>query len=107
MIIRQETKGDYKRTENVIEEAFKNVEHSDNDEHLLVQRLRQSIDFIPELSIVAEIEKEIVGHILFSRIKIIGNNEFESIALAPVSVLPKYQKRGIGGKLIQAGLIKA
>jgi predicted N-acetyltransferase YhbS len=106
MIIRQEIESDYSITENVIKEAFKDAEHSDNDEHFLVHRLRQSNEFIPQLSIVAEIDNRIVGHILFSKILIIGDNEFESIALAPVSVLPEYQKRGIGSKLIQEGLLK-
>jgi len=46
-------------------------------------------------------------HILFSRIAIIGDIEFESIASEPVSVFPENQKIGIGGKLIQEGLSRA
>ena len=107
MIIRQETKEDHIITEDVIKKAFKNAEHSDHDEHLLVQRLRKSNAFIPELSILAELKNKIAGHILFTRITISGKNEIESIALAPVSVLPEHQKKGIGGKLIQEGLKKA
>jgi predicted N-acetyltransferase YhbS len=44
---------------------------------------------------------------LFSKIKIIGVKEYESLALAPMAVLPKYQKQGIGAKLIKEGLKKA
>jgi predicted N-acetyltransferase YhbS len=58
---------------------------------------------------VATIENKIVGHILFSRIVIIDNNqnEFESLALAPIAVRPEYQKKGIGGQLIKSGIDKA
>ena len=104
MIIRQETEKDYKLTESVVEEAFKDAEYADHDEHLLVQRLRQGKAFIPELSIVAEIENEIVGHILFTRMLISGSDEFESLSLAPLSVLPEYQRQGIGSELMRKGL---
>jgi len=106
MIIRQEIESDYLITESVIKDAFKNADYSDSHESFLVQKLRQSLDFIPQLSIVAEIKGRIVGHILFSKILIIGSNNYESIALAPISVLPDYQKRGIGSKLILEGLLR-
>jgi predicted N-acetyltransferase YhbS len=107
MIIRQETEKDYSLTEQVVEEAFKEAEHASHDEHLFVHRIRESDAFIPELSLVAEIEDKIVGHILFSKMMITGHCECESLALAPVAVLPEYQRRGIGGKLIREGLRKA
>jgi len=51
--------------------------------------------------LVAEIDNEIVGHILLTKIKIRNDqNQYNSLALAPVSVLPKHQKKRIGGKLI-------
>lgn len=104
MLIRQETTKDYKATEHVVEEAFRDAEFADHAEHLLVQRLRESESFIPEVSLVAEIEGEIVGHILFTKIIIIGEKIWDSISLAPVSVLPKHQRKGIGGELILKGL---
>lgn len=101
MIIRQEYKHDHKQVFSVIEKAFKGTKFTDNTEQFLVERLRESNAFIPELSIVAEIEGKIVGHILLTKLKIKnGLNEFDSLALAPVSVLPEFQGRGIGGKLI-------
>jgi predicted N-acetyltransferase YhbS len=65
-----------------------------------VNRLRKSPAFIPELSLVAENNGNILGHILFTKIKIGG---CPSLTLAPVAVLPAYQKQGIGGKLIEEG----
>lgn len=101
MNLRQETKNDYKAVFNLIKEAFKNEALSDHKEQFLVERLRKSDAFIPELSIVAEIDKKIVGYILTTKLKIKNeSNEFESLALAPVSVLPEFQGKGIGGKLI-------
>jgi len=101
MTIRQETSKDYEKVFNLIKSAFKEADFADHTEQFLVERLRQSDAFIPELSMVAEIEGEVVGHILLTKIKI--KNEltmFDSLALAPVSVLPRFQGKGIGGQLI-------
>ncbi len=99
--IRQETETDYDAVFNVIEEAFKSVSISDKTEQYLVQRLRKSPAFIPELSLVAECDGQLVGHILLTKLKINNKEDsFDALALAPVSVLPEFQANGIGGKLI-------
>ena len=100
--LRQETTADYEAVFKIIEEAFKSEEYSDNTEQFLVERLRNSKAFIPQLSIVAEADGIIVGHILLTNIQIKNDQEsFESLALAPVSVKPSHQKLGIGGQLIK------
>ncbi|HDX9652759.1 N-acetyltransferase [Bacillus wiedmannii] len=105
--IRQEQQNDYRKTEEVVQQAFSHEECSDKTEHELVSRIRKCDAFIPELSIVA-VDEEIVGHILLSKITIEqGENSVESLALAPVSVTPIHQRKGIGGKLIIAALEKA
>ena len=98
--IRQENKNDYEEIYNVVKTAFETAEQSDGNEQDLVVALRNSDSFIPELSLVAIKDNKIVGHILFTKIKI-GNHE--ELALAPLAVLPEYQKQGIGSKLIQQG----
>ena len=71
----------------------------------LVNVIRESESFIPELSLVAELDEQIVGHILFSRIHIeTADQQVSTLALAPMAVLPQYQKRGIGSELIRRGL---
>lgn len=103
-VIRQETLVDHNAVYEVIKAAFKSMSESDQSEHLLVERLRRSESFIPELSLVAENENRIVGHILFTKIKIVGNKqEHDSLALAPVSVHPGFQGNGIGSDLIREG----
>lgn len=73
---------------------------SDGDEQNLVARLRKSRSFIPELSLVAVEKEKIVGHILFTK-AFVGSAEV--LALAPLSVLPQYQNKGIGLSLIKEG----
>ncbi|MCU5003362.1 N-acetyltransferase [Bacillus tropicus] len=105
--IRQERQTDYRKTEEVVQQAFLNEEFSDKKEHALVKRIRECDAFIPELSIVA-VDEEIVGHIMLSKITIEQDGaSVDSLALAPVSVARGYQKKGIGGKLIVAALAKA
>lgn len=100
MIIRKEQPKDYINVCKLIEKAFASTEHSDGDEHNLVSRLRKTDAFIPELSLVAIKDDKIVGHILFTKVTIGAKTE---LALAPLSVLPDYQNKGIGKSLINAG----
>ena len=98
--IRKETENDYKEVYNVVKTAFETAEHSDGNEQDLVNELRNSDNFIPELSLVAIENNKIVGYILFTKIELGNNTE---IALAPLAVLPEYQKQGVGSKLIEEG----
>lgn len=100
VIIRQEQEKDWGSVYGVVKAAFEDTEYADGDEQDLVNRLRKSKAFVPELSLVAEWESKVIGHILFTKSGI-GDNV--SLALAPVSVLPEYQGKGVGGKLIEAG----
>jgi len=101
LLIRQETEEDHKAVFELIALAFAGQTYSDKSEHFLVERLRRSDCFIAELSLVAVLDGDIVGHILISSVKIVNElSSFDSLSLAPVSVLLVFQKRGIGSKLI-------
>jgi predicted N-acetyltransferase YhbS len=86
--IRTEEEKDCKRVDKINKLAFQQ-----EDESILIEKIRKGENFIPELSLVAEIDNKIVGHILFSKIKIIGGSVFESLALAPMAVIPDFQKK--------------
>lgn len=102
-IIRTESPQDFPKVYNVNVEAF-----GRSDEAQLVDRLRSGNSFIEELSLVACVDNKVVGHILFSKIVIVdGQHRNESLALAPMAVVPELQNRGIGTQLIQEGLKKA
>jgi predicted N-acetyltransferase YhbS len=101
--VRSETEEDYGKITNLHCLAFKRRE-----EGRLVEKLRKTSDFIPELSLVAEYEKNVIGHLLLYPIKInTKTGKCSSLALAPISVHPDHQHKGVGSILIINGLNKA
>lgn len=101
LTIRQESSKDIPFVQKIIQDSFENEPYSDQTEHHLVARLRQSKTFIPELSLVAELNGEIVGYILLTLLKIKNvTTTYNVLGMAPVSVSPNHQRKGIGGKLI-------
>ena len=107
-LIRQEEVKDYRQTEALIKEAFLTAEMTDGNEHTLVEKLRKGESFIPELSLVAEDGGEIVGHIMLTKNKIVDDNlSYDSLTLAPLSVLPPFKNQGIGSHLINKALDEA
>ena len=99
--IRHEMPGDQLSIRAVTEAAFRTQPHSDGSEPALVDRLRSDGDLA--LSLVAEVDGGIVGHIAFSRVAISDGTK-HWYGLGPVSVSPKLQRRGIGAQLIQQGI---
>lgn len=100
MLIRKENESDYERIYDVVKEAFESAEHADGNEQELVNALRNGDSYIPDLSLVAEVDGNIVGHIMFTK-ALVG--EVPVLALAPLSVIPEYQRKGIGTALIKEG----
>ena len=104
MEIRQEQPRDYDEVYRVVQEAFASAEHRDGNEQDLAAALRKSQAFVPPLSLVAEEGGRVVGHILFTEIRI---GDKTDLALAPLSVLPAYQRQGIGQALMARGHAEA
>lgn len=98
--IRPENEQDYSAVYDVNFRAFKQ-----DIEPKLVEAIRKSINYIPELSLVAEFDNRIVGHLLFSVMHIENMGmEIPVLSLAPLAVLPEYQNQGIGSALIKYGI---
>lgn len=100
LVIREETPADYEKVYLLVKSAFALAEHADGNEQDLVNDLRKSESFIPSLSLVAEKDGVLAGYILFTKLRI---GEETALALAPLAVLPDFQKQGIGSSLIKEG----
>ena len=103
VIIRLETKNDYRSVENLTREAFWNVYKPGADEHYFVHTMRSHPDFIPELAFVLELDGEIVGNIMYTKAWLedeCGNRK-EILSFGPICVAPKYQRQKLGKMLIE------
>ena len=90
--IRQERQEDFQLIRELVRHAFALAEHSDGDEHNLIERLRLSPEYIPELSLVAVSGDNVLGHIMFSK-----------ISIAQTEARPDIQRKCIGTSLVTAG----
>jgi putative acetyltransferase len=103
VVVRAEAPGDRAAVFHLNAEAF-----GGEDEARLVDALRRSPAFIPELSLVAVRDDEVAGHILFSRVVIRSDRTAaHALALAPMAVAPPWQRTGIGSALVRHGLAAA
>ena len=102
MAIRLETHWDHDPVRRLLTAAF-----GRSAEARLVDELRESDSFVPNLCLVAEQNSVIVGHILFSHVTLEADPAAQVLALAPVAVYPAFQGRGIGSALIREGLSRA
>lgn len=101
IIIRSEQSQDISAIFDLTAEAFKTLEISSHTEQFIVNALRDAK--VLTISLVAELDNKIVGHIAFSPITI-SDGTTDWYGLGPVSALPAYQRQGIGKALIKAGL---
>ncbi len=101
--IRPETPGDREAISVVNREAF-----GRESEANLVDAIRGSSNFIPQLSLVAEKDGLVVGHIMLSAISIRGDSRtIPALELGPVAVSPVWQRQGIGGLLVRESISRA
>lgn len=102
IIMRNETENDYRVVEEITREAFWNLYFPGCNEHYLVHKMRNHPDFLKEFDFVAEHHGKIVGNIMYTRAWLIDESgrEMEIVSFGPVSVLPAYQRKGIGSALI-------
>ncbi|GEM_PF-767506 len=101
MIIRNEMQSDVEVISEVTKAAFENLPYSRQTEQFIVHALRAANALT--ISLVAEIDGKVVGHIAFSPVTI-SDGSHDWYGVGPVSVLPEYQKQGIGKSLVHEGL---
>jgi putative acetyltransferase len=102
ILIREEKEKDRKEIYKVNKLAV-----GQENESILIDKIREGENFIPGLSLIAESKGRLVGHILLSKIKITGSSVFDTLILAPLAVIPAFQKKGIGSRLVKRSVFKA
>lgn len=108
-MVRLETERDWKEVENLTREAFWNKYRPGCSEHYILHQFRHRPDFVKALDYLIEVDGKIVAHIMYCRSEIAADNGqiVPVMTFGPVSVLPEYQGRGYGSKLIRFTLEKA
>lgn len=102
LIIRQERPEDYKETELMTMRSFWNKYWPGCTEHLLVRIIRESEDYLPEISRVAELDGKIVGAVYYTKVWVVnGNMKHEVITFGPLAVEPTLEGNDIGGALMR------
>lgn len=100
--IRKECSEDWYQTEKMTQNAFWNKHQQGCDEHYLVHKLRQSPDYLPELSRIAVKDGEVIGAILYSKSRVVdGEKTYEIATFGPLCVSPKWQGCGVGEMLLK------
>ena len=92
IVIRSETEADVSAIAEVTVAAFKTLEISNHTEQFIIEALRAAKALT--VSLVAEVDGRVVGHIAFSPVTISDGTQ-NWYGLGPVSVLPTYQRQGI------------
>jgi len=101
IVIRNEKRDDICAITVVTIEAFKTLAISNHTEHFIIEGLRAAKALA--VSLVAEMDGQVIGHIAFSPITI-SDGTPNWYGLGPVSVLPEHQRKGTGKALIEEGL---
>ena len=100
--IRTEQPRDFKIVENLTREAFWNVYRPGCVEHFVLHHYRNDPSFIPELSLVMEVDGQIIGHVMYAWSKIDADNgrKIRMMTFGPISIHPNYKRQGYGKALL-------
>ena len=105
--IRQESSSDFTEISELIRKEFLQFDEKPSEPQLVIN-LRNNEAHVPKLCVVAVIRNKVVGHIFYTNLKLKHKPKaIKFLALAPVSVLPEYQGKGIGSILIKETISEA
>ncbi len=109
IIIRHETKDDYRNVENLTRESFWNVYRPGCMEHYVLHCYRNDPAFVPELDFIMELDGKLIGQIIFVRSEIDCDDgrKLPIITFGPIGIAPEYKRRGYGKRLLDYSMEKA
>lgn len=108
MIIRQENKNDFTTIYQLVRTAFETAEVKDGHEQDLVNELRNSNKYLPELALVAEQDGKIIGYLMITKTNVENESgKVEVLYLAPIAVSIEYRNQKVGSELIDSAMKKA
>lgn len=102
VVIRNETPADYRAVEEITRRAFYNLYVPGCTEHYLVHIMRRHEDFLPQLDLVIELNGRVIGNIMYTKAALVdeAGRKKPILTFGPVSILPEYQRKGYGKRLI-------
>lgn len=105
ILVRQTTEAEFPIVYNLIKTAFLTAEHRDGNEQDFAAGLRNSGNYIPELDLIATFDGHPAGHILFTKTFVTkpDGSKYETLLVAPLSVLLEHRSKGIGSMLMKEG----
>lgn len=109
IIIRNETKEDYRNVENLTREAFWNVYRPGCTEHYVLHCYRNDPAFVPGLDLVMELNGELIGQVIYVRSEIDCDDgrKVPIMTFGPIGIAPKYKRQGYGKRLLDYSMEKA
>lgn len=108
-VIRVEQPQDYREVENLTREAFWNVYQPGCLEHYVLHCYREQEGFIPQLSLILELDGKMIGHVMYahSHIDLEDGSELPIMTFGPISIAPPFKRQGYGKYLLDYSLAKA
>jgi putative acetyltransferase len=104
VVIEPEQPGDVAAIRDVVGRAFAKQEVVPD----LVERIRASPQYVPELALVARIGRTVVGFVMLSHAELVAADaRFDVLTLSPLAVAPEFERRGIGSSLVRTGIAAA
>ena len=109
LTIRNETQADRQAVEAITRRAFYNIYAPGYVEHYLVHIMRDHPDFIPALDLVAELDGQVIGNVMYTKATLTGGDGTvkEILTFGPVSIAPEHQRKGYGGQLLKHSFQRA